>query len=154
MTGVRMTSCPEEMGWDYWWFWKKKQLVEIRSSARPVEIWNWTRRVQLCAMGCTRVCGVRWNGQHSKNCVSLSPRVERLNSRSQTFRTWTKESVLGFLYLWTFYISLYFTYQYICIVVLCLYNICLPRDKTWHNVKWPGSRIVVRVREHLVCMRP
>ena len=30
-----------------------------------------------------RICWVRWNNQHTKNCVSLSPRVERLNSRNQ-----------------------------------------------------------------------
>ena len=42
--------------------------------------------------------------------VSLSPRVERLNSRSQeTFRTWTKRvvSVSGFICIWTFYVSVY-----------------------------------------------
>ena len=50
-TGVRKTSCPEAMGWDSWWFWKKKQLVEIQLCARPLEIWSWTRRVQFVAYG-------------------------------------------------------------------------------------------------------
>ena len=31
----------------------------------------WMRPVQLCAMGCATRCWVRWNSQHSKNCISL-----------------------------------------------------------------------------------
>ena len=46
---------------------EKKQLVEIRTKARPV---GSTR--------CAAHGGIRWNSQHSKNCLSLSPHVENL----------------------------------------------------------------------------
>ena len=52
---------------DFGWF-KKKQFVKI---------WSWTKRVDFLDLGAaspvgsTR-CWVRWNSQHSQNCVSLS----------------------------------------------------------------------------------
>ena len=55
-----MTSCPEVMGRDSWVFWKK-QSVDIWTKMSPV-VWCRVR-----ALG-----GIRWNGQHSKNCVSIS----------------------------------------------------------------------------------
>ena len=69
--GVWMTSCPEAMGWELWWFLKKR-FVEIWTQRRLVDFRIWTRPVQLCATGCAACCWVRWNSQHSKNCVSLS----------------------------------------------------------------------------------
>ena len=86
---------------------EKKQLVEIGLWARLVEIWRWTRivairtwarPVELWTTGCAaRLLGqlveiltldreFSWgvdcwrcrNSQHSKNCVSLSPRVGKL----------------------------------------------------------------------------
>ena len=35
--GMRMRSCPVAMGWEFWWFLKKK-LVEIRTWARPDQL--------------------------------------------------------------------------------------------------------------------
>ena len=73
-----MTSCPETMGWGFWVIFEKKRLVEI---------WSWTKRVDFLDLGeaspvgstrCAARGGVRWNNHHSKNCVSLSPRVENL----------------------------------------------------------------------------
>ena len=82
---------PRSEGLDFWWF-LKKELVEIWLWASPVhlgamgcaarllgqwvEIWFWVGRVQL-GVGCGR-CR---NGQHSKNCVSLSLLVSK-NTRS------------------------------------------------------------------------
>ena len=78
-TGVRMTSCPEAMGWDSWWVWKKAVSLDFNlevswdpkrgeasrflslGEARPVG-----------STGCAARCWVKWNSQHSKNCVSLS----------------------------------------------------------------------------------
>ena len=96
-TGVWMTSCPEAR---IWWFQKRRELRfdsgQDQSSwglrdARllgqlvdsgpdnPEVSWDLTLgwAVQL-GVGCGR-CR---NSQHRKNCVSLSPRVEKLNSRS------------------------------------------------------------------------
>ena len=94
-------------------FWKK-QLVEI---------WSWTKRVEIRTLaspvwstGCAARGGVRWNSQHSKNCVSLSPRVENLKVKKVLkFRTWTKESrqcFAGFLCMWIFHI---FVFRICCI---------------------------------------
>ena len=45
----------------------------MRRWAKPLEIWNWTEASPVCGLrDALRVCWVRWNGQHSKNCVSLS----------------------------------------------------------------------------------
>ena len=82
-----MTSCPEAMSWDSWVFWKK-QFVEIWDKTKWVGIRIWARPVQLICCGMrARLLGLwveswRWtNSQHSKNCVSLSPRVENLKVR-------------------------------------------------------------------------
>ena len=120
----------EEMrlGWEWrharkWWagilgdFWKK-QLVEIRCWARPVEIWSWTRRVHLGLRDAPRVRWVWWNGQSSKNCVSLSscrkPKSQESN-KSFVPELLRVISVSGFLCMWPFYRSVYFTLLYICI---------------------------------------
>ena len=61
----------------------KRQLVEIRSWAMPVVILSWTRRVQFVAYGMHHAF-VGSDGTVSiVKIVSLFPRVERLNSRSQ-----------------------------------------------------------------------
>ena len=65
---------------------------------------------------CAARGGVRWNSHHSKNCVSLSscwkPESQEGNksfepelSRSSVFRVF-----FGFLCIWTFHISVCFTY--------------------------------------------
>ena len=51
---------------------EKKQWVEIWRWTRLVDFWAWARPVQLGLRDAPRVCWVRWNSQHSKNCVSLS----------------------------------------------------------------------------------
>ena len=81
-----MTSCPEAMGWDSWWFWKKALSWDPKLGEAC-----WDLKLDEASSGCAaRLLGS--DGQHSKNCVSLSS-CRRLNSRSQwTFRTWTKES--------------------------------------------------------------
>ena len=63
-------------------FWKK-QLVEIRTWTKWVEIWSWARPVQFVVYGMRRAF-VGSDGTVSiVKIVSLSPRAERLNSRSQ-----------------------------------------------------------------------
>ena len=60
-----------------------------------------------------RVCWVRWNGQHSKNCVSLSScrKTKEVNKRFVS-KLKKVDSVSGFLCIWKFYLSVYFTYLY------------------------------------------
>ena len=64
--GMWMMSCPEAMGWDSWVFWKKQWDLRLDE---PSWIWIWAKPVQLF---------LGTNSQHSKNGVSLSPRVESL----------------------------------------------------------------------------
>ena len=45
---------------------EKKQWVEIWRWTKRVEIRTWARLVQLGLRDAPRVCWVRWNGQHSK----------------------------------------------------------------------------------------
>ena len=68
--GLRIVVIFEKKQLTEIWSWTKR--VEIRSWAWRLESWSWTRRVQLWTTGCAARCGVRWNSQHSKNCVSLS----------------------------------------------------------------------------------
>ena len=98
-----------------WWAgilgdFEKKQLVEI---------WSWTRRVQFGSTGCAARCWVRWNSQHSKNCVSLSscwkPKSQEGN-KSFVPELPRVVSVSGFLCIWTFYISVYFTHSYLAML--------------------------------------
>ena len=80
-TGVWITSCPEAMGWEFWWFLKKAVSWDLNLGEA-----SWFLSLGEASWGLRDApwfCWVRWNGQHSQNCVSLSPRVERLNSRSQ-----------------------------------------------------------------------
>ena len=64
-------------------------VSELRSEAGRSElIFELGEASPFGSTGCAALCWVRWNSQHSKKMVSLSLRVERLNSRSQkTFRT-------------------------------------------------------------------
>ena len=58
-----------------------------------------------------RVSGVRWNGQHSKNCVSLSPRVEKTKLKKSinvSYLNKRKSSVFRDSYAYE-----HFTYLYI-----------------------------------------
>ena len=95
------------------------QWVEIWRWTKRVDFRIWTRPVQLCATGCAARCWVRWNSQHSKNCVSLSPRVEKPKSQKKlikvSYLNYRELSVFrvffGFLCIWTYYISIYFTYS-------------------------------------------
>ena len=79
-TGVWMTSCPEAMGWDPWWLWKKAvswdmTLDEASWDPKLGEA-SWDLKLDeaspIGTTGCAACCWVRWNSQHSKNCVSLS----------------------------------------------------------------------------------
>ena len=69
---------PGSDGWGFLMILKKKQLVEIRAWVRRVDFW-----VEFVAYGMHRTF-VGSDGTFSiVKIVSLSPRVERLNSRSQ-----------------------------------------------------------------------
>ena len=72
-----MTSYPEAMGWDSWWFLKKKHLVEIWTQRRLVDFRASARRGQLGLHDAPRVVGS--DGTVSiVEIVSLFPRVENL----------------------------------------------------------------------------
>ena len=53
-------------------FLKKSCLLRFQSRRGELIFWIWARPVQLWTTRCSARCGVRWNSQHSKNCVSLS----------------------------------------------------------------------------------
>ena len=101
-----MTSCPEAMGWGFWViFEKKKQQL--------VEIWSWTRRVQW-GYGMRRAFVGSDGTVRIVKIVCLSPRVEKPKSQEGN-KSFVPDlprivSVSGFLCIWTFYISVYFTY--------------------------------------------
>ena len=101
--GVWMMSCPEVRGWEFWWFWKKQlveichwaRLVKIQTWARPVEIWTWVRAVQLGPTGCAaRLLGqIEWFS--IVKIVSLSPCVKKTKSQKKVNKRFvpvTKES--------------------------------------------------------------
>ena len=90
-TGVRMTPCPEVRGWEFWSF-SKKTFSDLGESSWVYRIchaffgsvsWDptlgeasWDLKLDKASpvgglRDEPRVCWVRWNGQHSKNCVSL-----------------------------------------------------------------------------------
>ena len=89
--------------------------MRARLLGQWVEIWRWTKRVDLDlgeaspvgSMGCAARFWVRWNSQHIKNCVSLSPRVV-----PELKRVVSVSRISGFLWIWTFYISVFFTHSY------------------------------------------
>ena len=100
---------------DVSWVWSWAKRVEIWSWAKRVEIWSWTRRVQFVAYGMHRVF-VGSDGTVSiVKIVSLSPRAEKLKVKKKVNKHFVPElkkvvSVSGFLCMWTFYVSVYFTY--------------------------------------------
>ena len=114
-----MTSCPEAMGWEFWVIFEKKLLVEIWSWTKQVDFWTWARSVQLWTMGCPHVVGS--DGTDSiVEIMSLSSRVEKPKSQegNKSFVPELKKvvsvsSVLGFLCIRTFHVSVYFTYSYL-----------------------------------------
>ena len=128
--GMWMTSCSEAMGWGFWVILEKKNQL--------VEIWGWTKRVDFLDLGeaspvmdygMPAYCWVRWNSQHSKNCVCLSlsscwrPKSQDGNESSvpELPRVVSVSSVFfGFLCMWTFHVSVYCTYPYI-VRILILY---------------------------------
>ena len=97
---------------------EKKQWVEIRNWARPVEIWSWMRRVQFVAYG-MRHAFVGSDGTVSivKNCVALSscrkpksqegnksfvPELKRVVSVSEFLCMWRASSVVLWYVKYTF----------------------------------------------------
>ena len=112
-------------------FWKKKQLVEIRTWARPVHLWStgcaahlldqWVEIWLWAESSAGELTEERCrNSQHSKNCISLSScqktKSQKVNKR---FVPELKKvvSVSGFLCMWTFYVSVYL-YSCICITAM------------------------------------
>ena len=106
--GVRSNSWDSDLGETSWFL----SLGE----ARPVG-----------SMRCTTRGWVRWNSQIVK-IVTFSPRVENLKVKKVMKVSYlsNRESLVcwvffGFLCMWTFYVSVYFTYlniSHICILVL------------------------------------
>ena len=85
-TRVWMTPWPEAMDWEFWWFLKEAVSWDLKlGEGSPIGVYG---------MRGAFVGSVSWlwagqptggwlkdnvgNSQHSKNCVSLSPRVEKL----------------------------------------------------------------------------
>ena len=57
----------------------KKKNNELRpDTGRDKLIFELLWQFQLWPTGCAKRCWVRWNSQDSKNCVYISPRVEKL----------------------------------------------------------------------------
>ena len=73
-----MTSCPEATGWDSLWFWIKAVSWDLNLDEANWFFGPGRGQSSLWTAGCAACCRVRWNSQHSKNCVSLSPRVKYL----------------------------------------------------------------------------
>ena len=115
-TGMWMTSCPEAMGWDFGDFWKK-QLVEIYHWIKRIDFWAWARPVQFGTTECAMRYWVRWNSQHSKNCMSLSlslsPRVEKTKSKKKVNKRFVPEQRESSVFRDS-YACEHFTYLYIC----------------------------------------
>ena len=122
-----MTSCPEARGWGFWWFLKKavgwdSTLGEASWDPKLGET-SWDLKLDEASPVCglrdaPRVCWVRWNGQHSKNCVSLSScrKTKLKKSINVSYLNWRKSSVFRDSYAYE-----HSTYPYICIVVSWLY---------------------------------
>ena len=119
-------------------FWKKK-ISELRSEAR---------RVQLGLQHVPRVMGSDGTVSIVK-IVSLSPRVEKLKVKKLikvSYLNYRESSMFrvffGFLCMWTFYVSVYFTDPYILyirIMVILHYHVkkktkARPLSTIWNNV--------------------
>ena len=81
-TGIWMTSCPDVRDWKFWWFWKKSSKLrfgpgwsELRFEAGRGES-SWAYGMRRAFVGSDGMVSI-------VKIVSLSPHVERLNSRSQ-----------------------------------------------------------------------
>ena len=132
--GMWMTSCPEAMGWGFGVIFLKKAVrwdlnldevswfLDLGEASPVTDSW-----MPAC-------CWVWWNSQHSKNCVSLSLRVEKLKSQegNKSFvpelpRVISVSSVSGFLCICTFHVSVY-----LYIRILVLFWICY-NDREYFN---------------------
>ena len=109
-----MTSCPETMGWEFWWFLKKAvswflNLGEAslagyygmrRAFFESVQLGSWVKD----DVGTVSIVKI----------VCLSPRVEKLKVKkiNKRFVPELKKvvSVSGFLCIWTFYIESFWPY--------------------------------------------
>ena len=120
------TSCPEAMGWGFGVIFEKKSRVEICGWTKRVDFWTWARPAQLGLRDAPRVVGSDGRVSIVKIvCVSLSPRIENLKVK-KVIKSFVPElkkvvCVSGFLCMWTFYVSVYFTYPYIFLSVSWLY---------------------------------
>ena len=85
-------------------------------AGRSELIWDLGEASRVIDYGMPARCWVRWNSQHSRNCVSLSPRIEKPKSQEGN-KSFVPEqptvvsvsSVSGFLCICTFHVSVYFT---------------------------------------------
>ena len=149
-----MTSCPEAMGWDSWVFWKK-QWVEIWDWTKRVAIRIWARPNQLFAAGCARVCWVselRADVGRTVNIVKIvslslslcrKPESQEGNKsfvpekrESSVFRVFRIPMHMNILCMWTFYASVYFTYQYISLIrimAILQWDKFIYEKKKWVN---------------------
>ena len=79
---------------------------------------------------CAARGGVRWNSQHSKNCVSLSPRVENLKVKKVikvcTSTTVSRQCFGIPMHVNVLRIRIFYVYSYIW---LWLYNNSIFREK-------------------------
>ena len=125
--GGWMTSCLEAMGWEFWWFLRKAVSWDLNlGEASPVEGYGWAARLlgQWVEIGLW-AGQFSWglteercrNSQHSKKCISLSLSSCRKTKSQKVNKRFVPElkkvdSVSGFLCIWTFYVSVYFTHSY------------------------------------------
>ena len=125
--GMWMTSCPEAIGCDSWVFWKKAVSWDWRQDEASWDSNLGEASPVVCCGMRARLLGQwvetwRWtNIQHSENCVSLflsSCRKPKSKDSNKSIVPEPRESSLfrvfsGFLYMWTFHVSVYLTYLYI-----------------------------------------
>ena len=116
---------------------EKKQLVETKR----VDIWaGWGQ--SSWGYGMHRALLGEMKSQHSKNCNSLSScKQPKSQEGNKSFEPEVKHvvSVSGFICMWTFYISVYFTYSYFEYVTYFLLN--QERFK-------PSTRLFARSKTH------
>ena len=115
-----MTSCPEAIGWDSGWFWKKAVSWDPKLGEASWDLKLDEANPLRGLRDAPRVCWVRWDGQHSQNCVSLSLLVseDKTQEGNKSFVPELKKvvSVSRDSYACErFYISVYFTYSYLVI---------------------------------------
>ena len=127
--GIWMTSMPGSDGLRILGdFWKKAVSWDLN---RDEVSWfpNMGEARPVGSTRCTARGGVRWNSQHSKKCVALSPRVENLKVKKEikvSYLNYRGLSVFSSVFripmhMYNLLIRIFYIYEYVTVLLYSWY---------------------------------